>query len=204
MESMESKLHNYMWQLHFILFPDTTIDEPVHETISGQVDKKNEFVELSHISFLFGFFSTLTKMEKFRSSFRSKVNNINNFLAWTTYFSPRFHEEIEHFDPFLKSETSGMLDQLNCNIFREIKELHENDPLRYGEVFGIYHDHEENSLLFLFDMRKECPNFSVYVVRPYYFHSKKLLYCHFVRDRRNNFSSYSNCLPNALFDFSVH
>ena len=191
-----------MWQLYFILFPDTEIYAPFYETIFGQVDKKNEIVQLSHISFLFDF-PTLTKMEKFRSSFRSKVNNINNFLAWTTYFTPCFHEEIQHFDPFCKSESSKMLDQLNCNIFHKIKELHDSNPLQYGEAFGICDHQQEDSLLFLFDMSKECPNFSVYLLRPCSFQPRKLLYFHFVRDRRSNFHPYSNCLPNTLFDFSI-
>ena len=125
MASIESKLHNYMWQLHFLILPDTEIDEPFFETIFGQVDKKTNFWSC----LIFPFDLVLAKIEKFRSSFRSKVNNSNNFLAWTTYFSSRFQQEIEHFNPFRKSETLSMLDQLNCKIFHHFKELHESDPL---------------------------------------------------------------------------
>ena len=200
MASFESKLHDCIWKLQYLLFPGTDIVEPFYDTIPGEADKKNDSIQLLECYFPFCF-STLTKMEKFRWSFRSKVNNINNFFAWTTYFSPRFQEEVEYFDPFDKSEKSSLLQELNQQIYQLSKELHQSDGSE--EIFGIFDHQADKPLLFMFDMRKECPNFSVYLFEQSSFLGRKLLYFFFLRDRRNSFKSFSKCLTSPFPDFSV-
>ena len=190
MATFESKLHDCIWKVQLLLFPGTDTVEPFYDTIPGQADKKNEYIQLCEAYFPF-YFSTLTKMEKFRWSFRGKVNNINNFFAWTTYFSPRFQEETEYFDPFKKSEESSLLQELNQQIHLLSKQLHESDVSGLEEIFGIFDHQADKPLLFLFDLRKECPNFSVYLFQQSSFLGRKLLYFFFLRDRRNSFTSYS-------------
>ena len=199
MATFESKLHDCIWKVQLLLFPGTDIVEPFYDTIPGQAEKKNDYIQLLECYFPF-YFSTLAKMEKFRWAFRSKVNNINNFFAWTTYFSPRFQEEVEYFDPFKKSEKSSLLQELNQQIHQLSKELHQSDGSE--EIFGIFDHQADKPLLFMFDMRKECPNFSVYLFEQSSFLGRKLLYFFFLRDRRNSFTSYSTCLTSPFHDSS--
>lgn len=194
MASLENKLHECFLQVNSLLFEEIELP-PCFETYFGYFDKN--ILQLPGTLYWFGF-PTLERIEKSRQYMRSKVNNINCFFAWTTYFSNHFFGAVRHFDPFQKSEYGSKLQKLNEQIYHLAKQLHQTDVSRYV-AFGIFHRQEDKTLLFLFDMRKECPNFQVCIAGQTSKYDKRMLYTFFLRDRTSNFNSSSqHMFPDFL------
>ena len=189
---LESQLHELLFNVQLLLFPGADTIEPFYQTVPGQLDQQSDGIQLCEHSFYFTF-STLANMEKNRCSFRSRVKKIDSFLGWTTHISPRFQEDIGYFDPCENSQQSMILEELNEQIHQLGKQLCENDPSGFHQIFGIFDYQLEEPLLFLFDMRVECPNFSVYLLKQSCFLDRGLLYSFFLNDLATKLNDLCLC-----------
>ena len=182
MPSLEEKLSDCVFQLRLLLFPQEEIDPTFYQIFPAKVDRVNHSIEVAKHLFVFDL-QTLEHIESCRHFFRSKVNNINNLLAWTTYFHIGFDQRVQHFDPFVKSVEGRHLQMLNKNTYEVAKQMCHMNTDEYG-TFCLFDDHFQVPLLFLFDMEADCPYFAVFTVGHHFPRKQSILYYFFLRDRK--------------------